>query len=106
MLTGSYGLAPPDLTGLLEPDAGRLARPVPRGAGHRKVSGLPDGLSREVAILLPRGAVVRSRGYCFQSKESPAGSAAAVAKHNPAPTFSGEQSNRQLSAGASRRTRQ
>ena len=28
--------------GLLEPDAGRLARPVPRGAGHRKVSGLPD----------------------------------------------------------------
>jgi hypothetical protein len=35
-------LVPPDLTGLLEPDAGRLARPVPRGAGHRKVSGLPD----------------------------------------------------------------
>jgi len=38
------------------------------------------GLSREVAILLPRGAVVRSRGYCFQGKESPVGSAAAVAK--------------------------
>lgn len=47
MLTGSYGLAPPDLTGLLEPDAGRLARPVPRGAGHRKVSGLPDGRERQ-----------------------------------------------------------
>ncbi len=35
------GFTPPDLTGLLEPDAGRLARPVPRGAGHRKAPGLP-----------------------------------------------------------------
>jgi len=40
------------------------------------------GGSREVALLLPRGAVVRSLGYCFQSKESPVGSAAAVAEHS------------------------
>ena len=39
------------------------------------------GSSREDALLLPGEAVVSSRGYCFQSKESPAGSAAAVAKH-------------------------
>ena len=51
VLNGSYGLAPPDLTGLLEPDAGRLARPVPRGAGHRKVSGLPDGCASRVDHL-------------------------------------------------------
>lgn len=38
---GSYGLTPPDLKGLLEPDAGRLARPVPRGAQRRKAPGLP-----------------------------------------------------------------
>jgi len=38
------------------------------------------GSSREDRLLLPRGAVAPSRGYCFQSKESPAGSAAAVAK--------------------------
>ena len=31
---------------------------------------------------------------------------ASVAKHKQASTFSGEQSDRQLSAGASRRTRQ
>ena len=43
---------------------------------------LRHGLSREVAILLPRGAVVRSRGYFFRSEESPAGSAAAVAKQS------------------------
>ena len=41
-LNGSYGLTPPDLEGLLEPDAGRLARPVPRGARRRKAPGLPD----------------------------------------------------------------
>ena len=28
--------------GLLEPDAGRLASPVPRGARRRKAPGLPD----------------------------------------------------------------
>ena len=33
----------------------------------------------------------------------PGGTAAGVAKHKLAPTFSGEQSNRQLLAGASRR---
>jgi len=41
MLNGSYGVTPPDLEGLLEPDAGRLARPVPRGARRRKAPGLP-----------------------------------------------------------------
>jgi hypothetical protein len=38
---GSYGLASPDLEGLLEPDAGRLARPVPRGARPSNGPGLP-----------------------------------------------------------------
>ena len=79
MLTGSYGLAPPDLTGLLEPDAGRLARPVPRGAGHRKVSGLPDGGSRESALLLQCGAVVGSFHYRIREEQLPAAVAAAVA---------------------------
>ena len=52
-LNGSYGAAPADLKGLLEPDAGRLASPVPRGAGHRKVSGLPGGRS---SPCLPRSS--------------------------------------------------
>ena len=42
MLNGSYGLTPPDLDGLLEPDAGRLASPVPRGVRRRKAPDLPD----------------------------------------------------------------
>jgi hypothetical protein len=50
--------------------------------GRRGREPLCHGGSREVALLLPRGAVVRSRGYCFQSKESPAGSAAAVANRS------------------------
>ena len=41
-LSGSYDVAPSDLHGLLEPDAGRLARPVPRGARGRKAPGPPD----------------------------------------------------------------
>ena len=49
-VNGSYGLTPPDLEGLLEPDAGRLARPVPRGARRREAPGLPD-VRREVARI-------------------------------------------------------
>jgi len=51
MLNGSYGVTPPDLEGLLEPDAGRLARPVPRGAGPRNGPGLPDERDRQLVGL-------------------------------------------------------
>ncbi len=44
----SYDVAPPDLEDLLEPDAGRLASPVPRGARRREAPGLPDRSSRPV----------------------------------------------------------
>ena len=33
---------PTSQQGLLEPDAGKLARPVLKGAGHSNVPGLPD----------------------------------------------------------------
>jgi hypothetical protein len=52
-----------------------------QGMARRPAAARSDchGSSHEVALLLPREAVLSSRGYCFQSKESPAGSAAAVA---------------------------
>ena len=40
-LSGSYDVTPPDLQGLLEPDAGRLASPVLRGAGRRERRAYP-----------------------------------------------------------------
>ena len=44
------GFCPPtSLRGLLEPGARKRARPVLRGAGHRKVSGLPDLNDSELA---------------------------------------------------------
>src|SRR5450755_2492765 len=39
-----------DLHGLLEPDAGRLARPVLRGAERREALGLPDRCGSQVGI--------------------------------------------------------
>jgi len=50
-VTGSYGLTPPDLEGLLEPDAGRLASPVPRGARPSNGPALPDERDRQLASL-------------------------------------------------------
>ena len=47
-----------------------------------------------------------SAASCFLPNQQRDGATAPVAKHNPALTFSGEQSDRQLSATASRRTRQ
>jgi hypothetical protein len=66
---------------------------------------LRDGASRESALLLQRGAVVGRFVYRVREEQSLAAVAAAVAKQKPASMSSGEQSDHQLSAGASRRTR-
>jgi hypothetical protein len=51
-----------------------------------------------------RGAVVGWLRHSIREEQSPAAVAAGVAKRKPASTVSGEQSDRQLSAGASRQT--
>jgi hypothetical protein len=61
------------------------------------------GGSRESAPLLQRGGVVGRFRYRIREEQARAAVAATVAKRKPASAISDEQSDRQLSANASRR---
>jgi hypothetical protein len=45
---------------LLEPDAGKLASPVPRGARRRKAPGLPDGRERQRGPILTIASTIQA----------------------------------------------